>query len=285
MPFWDDPDYSRGGPIRVDNGIRARSRRGDIGSTWWSRRFLDVLESLELGGRLNRGRAYARSGQVLSLEVSAGAVSAVVQGSRPEPYRMRIALAVIRARQWARIERALADQIIFSAKLLAGELPEDLETVLAGLRVALFPTSAGQLSMTCDCPDHSVPCKHVAAALYLLAEAFDADPFLVLAWRGRDRTALLSSLRLMSTVDESRPRRSPLDELRVPPRELADCVDGYFDCQARVTRLEPRPAEIVVSDAVLLERDPLPVEVRGTPVVDLLRPAYRAMAGEAAPPV
>jgi len=284
MPFWDDPDYPRGGPIRVDNGIRARSRRGDIGSTWWSRRFLDVLESLELGGRLNRGRAYARSGQVLSLEVSAGAVSAVVQGSRPRPYRVRIALAVIRAKQWERIERALADQVIFSAKLLAGELPEDLESVFAGLRVALFPTSADELSMTCSCPDHAEPCKHAAAALYLLAEAFDSDPFLVLAWRGRDRAALLSSLRLMSTVDKSRPHRSPMDELRAPRRELADCVDGYFNCQGRVTRLERQPAEIVVPDAVLLERDPLPVELRGTAVVDLLRPAYLAMADEVTPP-
>ncbi|HET9140130.1 SWIM zinc finger family protein [Actinophytocola sp.] len=284
MPFWDDPDYPRGGPIRVDNGIRARSRRGDIGSTWWSRRFLDVLETLDLGGRLTKARAYARSGQVVSLEVSAGAVAAVVQGSRPRPYRVRIELPVIGALQWTRIEQALAGQVIFSAKLLAGELPEDLESVLAGLRIALFPASAGELSMRCTCPDDSVACKHIAAALYLLAEAFDRDPFLVLAWRGRDRTTLLSNLRLMSTVDEPRPRRSPLDELRAPQRDLADCLDGYFDCQGRVSRLEREPAEIVVPDAVLRERDPLPVEVRGTPVVRLLHPAYLAMAGETVPP-
>ncbi|HEU5470310.1 MAG TPA: SWIM zinc finger family protein [Actinophytocola sp.] len=286
MPFWDDPDYAKSGPIRVENGIRARSRRGDIGDSWWSRRFLDVLESLELGGRLARGRSYARSGQVLSLEVSAGAVTAVVQGSRPRPYRVRIGLAVLTARQWTRVERALAEQVIFGAKLLAGELPPDLEQVFAGLKIALFPRRPGDLAMTCSCPDDSVACKHIAAALYLLAEAFDADPFLVLAWRGRDRTTLLANLRLLSTADQSRPRRSPLDELRGPHADVAERVSDFYACQGRLTRLQPHPADIVVPDAVLLERDPLPLEVDGVAVVDLLRPAYLAMAGgaETVPP-
>ena len=43
--------------------------------------------------------------------------------------------------------------------------------------------------MRCSCPDSEVPCKHLAATFYLLAEAFDEDPFLILRWRGRDREA------------------------------------------------------------------------------------------------
>jgi uncharacterized Zn finger protein len=284
MPFWDDPDYEKSGPIRVDNGIRARSRRGDIGSTWWSRRFIDVLESLELGSRLASGRAYARSGQVVALEVTPGAVAATVQGSRREPYRVRVRFAVIKPLRWTRIERALTDQVIFSAKLLAGEMPEDLEDVFAGLGLSLFPESADQLSMDCSCPDWSVPCKHVAATLYLLAEAFDRDPFLVLAWRGRDRATLLGNLRRLrrpdlSTVDESAaPGRAPLDELRdVQPPPLAECVDSYYACRGRLIPVERHRPEIMVPDAVLRERDPLPLDAHGSSVVDLLRPAYFAM--------
>jgi uncharacterized Zn finger protein len=275
MPFWDDPDYSKSGPIRVENGIRARSRRGDIGSSWWSRRFIAVLESLKLGGRLARGRSYARSGQVLALEVRAGAVLATVQGSRPRPYTVRIKLGVLKPKQWAEVEREIAGQAIYRAKLLAGEMPEDLEDVFAELGVPLFPASARELTMTCTCPDDSVPCKHVAAVLYLLAEAFDGDPFLVLAWRGRDKDTLLRNLR-SSTVDTPRP--STWDELLTAPGPpLAECVERYFACQARITPVDRRPAGIVVPDAVLRERDPLPISVRGTPVTDLLRPAFDAM--------
>ena len=282
MPFWDEPDFDSSGPIRVDNGIRARSKRGAIGSSWWSRRFIDVLEGLDLGTRLANGRSYARSGQVLTLEVAAGSVTAAVQGSRPRPYQVSIELKQIWPTQWERIERALADQVIFSAKLLAGELPQDLERVFAELKQPLFPATAGELTMECSCPDWSVPCKHVAATLYLLAEAFDRDPFLILAWRGRNKAELLTNLRRLrtpepSTVDSVTPRASVWDELRATPQPpLADCVDRYFACQGRPTRLEARP-EIIVPDAVLRERDPLPVEVRGKALVDLLRPAYLAM--------
>ena len=284
MAFWDEPDFEKSGPIRVDNGIRARSKRGAIGSSWWSRRFIDVLEDLDLGTRLASGRRYARTGQVLTLEVTAGAVAATVQGSRPRPYEVSIELKQIWPTHWERIERALANQVIFSAKLLAGDMPQDLERVFTELRQPLFPRSADELTMECSCPDWSVPCKHVAAALYLLAEAFDRDPFLILAWRGRDKAELLTNLRRLrtgsSTVDSVAARPSGWDALRAEPQPaLADCVDSYFSCQGRTTRLEARP-EIIVPDAVLRERDPLPVEVRGKPLVDLLRPAYLAMGPE-----
>ncbi|HET9971276.1 MAG TPA: hypothetical protein VFQ68_23775, partial [Streptosporangiaceae bacterium] len=60
---WDEWPPAR--PIRVDGGIRARSKRGAIGEQWWSRRFIEVLESYGMSSRLARGRSYARAGQVL----------------------------------------------------------------------------------------------------------------------------------------------------------------------------------------------------------------------------
>ena len=79
----------------VEGGLKARSARGSIGSTWWSRRFIDVLESLAIGGRLTRGRAYARKGQVISLDVTPGEVTASVQGSQARPYRVRIGFRAV----------------------------------------------------------------------------------------------------------------------------------------------------------------------------------------------
>ena len=71
----------------VEGGLKARSTRGAIGETWWSKRFLAVLESFALGTRLTRGRAYARKGQVMSLEIEPGSLTYVLgpsgAGGRP----------------------------------------------------------------------------------------------------------------------------------------------------------------------------------------------------------
>ncbi|MEU5790936.1 SWIM zinc finger family protein [Micromonospora purpureochromogenes] len=186
-----------GPPRRVDGGLKARSTRGAIGVSWWSRRFLEVLESFALGTRLTRGRSYARKGQVLRLDVTPGRVEATVQGSRAEPYRVGIELPVFPAALWERVERDLAAQAFFSARLLAGDLPAELEEVFVDAGAPLFPSGVAELTQRCSCPDFAVPCKHLAATFYLLAEAFDADPFQLLHWRGRGRAELLDRLRAL----------------------------------------------------------------------------------------
>jgi uncharacterized Zn finger protein len=183
------------GPIPVDGGIKARSKRGAIGEQWWSRRFIAVLESLGMSGRLQRGRSYARKGQVLEFSLTQGKVTARVQGSRPQPYKVTIGVLPLTTSQWREVERRLASQALFRAKLLAGEMPAEIEQVFADCGTPLFPRSAADLDMHCSCPDWEVPCKHLAAVCYVLAEAFDDDPFAMLAWRGRDRDTLLAALR------------------------------------------------------------------------------------------
>ena len=191
MSGWYPPSR----PRAVENGLKARSSRGEIGSSWWSRRFLDVLESFAMGSRLTRGRTYARKGQVISFDVLPGEVRAMVQGSRVRPYRATIGLAVFSELVWAKAEIALSEQALPSAKLLAGEVPPELEELFDGAGAPLFPRTFNELELRCSCPDWEVPCKHLAATFYLLAEAFDADPFLILRWRGRDRERLLGRLR------------------------------------------------------------------------------------------
>jgi uncharacterized Zn finger protein len=192
---WEGPFPPRTRPRRVEGGLRARSTRGAIGRSWWSKRFLAVLESFALGGRLTRGRAYARAGQVLALRVAPGTVSATVQGSRAQPYRVTVGLTPFPPPVWETVEVALAEQAIYSARLLAGDMPPDIEEVFAAAGAPLFPGRFADLTPACSCPDPVVPCKHLAATFYLLAEAFDDDPFQLLHWRGRDRQTLLARLR------------------------------------------------------------------------------------------
>jgi len=128
-------------PREVDGGLRARSSRGAIGQSWWSGRFTAVMEDIGLGSRLQRGRAYARRGQVISLDVGAGMVTASVQGSRARPYRVKIGLTSLGKAEWAKVERALAENAWYLAKLLSGDMPEDIEDVFAGQGLGYIPGS------------------------------------------------------------------------------------------------------------------------------------------------
>ena len=215
-------DWSRFKPakrIPVEDGLELRSRRGAIGESWWSRRFLSAIESILTGGRLTRGRTYARQGQVIDLGIGSGLVVAQVQGSRRTPYGVQISMPAASDMRWEAIVDALAAQAGYAARLLAGELPHEIEDVFAEAGVALFPERGSHLTTSCTCPDWATPCKHAAAVCYLMAEAFDDDPFLLLAFRGREREALLDELRDRRglAVDDGGPSGTASPSL-APPR-------------------------------------------------------------------
>jgi uncharacterized Zn finger protein len=148
---FDSGYFPKSTPRQADGGIRAKSTRGKIASTWWSSRFIEVLETSGMGNRLARGRNYARRGQVLSLELDAGQAVASVQGSDVRPYRVRISVTAYGKADWARIEEKLSADAWFLAQLLAGQIPPDIEDVFDSLGLALFPTD--DLSLDCSCPD------------------------------------------------------------------------------------------------------------------------------------
>jgi uncharacterized Zn finger protein len=297
-------DYGR--PRRVDGGLRARSTRGAIGRSWWSRRFVDVLESFALGTRLTRGRSYARAGQVISLDVAPGVVTASVQGSRSTPYRVGVQLPVFPEPVWGRIEGLLAAQALFSARLLAGDVPPELERLFADAGAPLFPATIDELRMRCSCPDVAVPCKHLAATFYLLAEAFDADPFRLLHWRGRDRAGLLARLRaLRGASGRKRPDRQATrrggaadvgarDGVGSTGRDEAAAVVGAALALADLTAEEPvaqldrfwlspvplpdRPATLATGSDLLLRQLGAPGAAIGGPgLSERLRRAYRRL--------
>lgn len=272
-PWWQDRPAAR--PVPVDGGIKARSKRGAIGQSWWSARFIQVLEAIGVGGRLGRGRAYARAGQVISMETTAGAVRAEVQGSRPRPYWSRIGLTTFGKVEWGRVEQAMADSAWYAAKLLAGEMPPDIEDVFAEVGLTLFPASVKDLSMDCSCPDHEVPCKHLAAVFYLLAESFDDDPFAILALRGRDRETLLDNVRSRRGSAGSGGAEQHAPDIAAPA--LADCLDSYYRPAAELPRLVAPSAPV---DAVLDQLPSVDLVVRGRPLAELLRPAYRALGDQ-----
>jgi uncharacterized Zn finger protein len=188
-------DFKPKQPIRSDKGIKARSKRGAFVEKWWAQRWIKALEGITDAGRLRRGQSYARAGQVLSIEEKAGVITARVQGSRPTPYKVTIRLEPFSAAQWHAVIEALAERAIFSAQLLAGEMPQEIEEAFHAAGVSLFPDNKNQLMTECSCPDWANPCKHVAAAHYILGEQFDEDPFLLFRLRGRSQDEITAALR------------------------------------------------------------------------------------------
>ena len=184
-----DHEYTR--PREAKGGIRAQSKRGDFGASWWAKRWVQALENFSLGSRLARGRSYARRGQVVSIDVRPGEVAASVQGSRKRPYRVSIAVATLPGPDLHRLQAALVERPVFAASLLAGRMPENIEDAFADVGLFLFPSRMSDLETDCSCPDFANPCKHIAAVYLLLGEEFDRDPFLIFRMRGIERDELL----------------------------------------------------------------------------------------------
>jgi uncharacterized Zn finger protein len=265
---WDDPwkRYPESRPLATTGGIPTSKQRGAMAATWWSKRFIEVLESYGLGTRMQRGRRYARSGQVLSLDVTPGLLVAQVQGSRRIPYVVSIHSTPPTEHAWSTLQEALQARVGFVARLLAGEVPPELEDACTDAGIALFPRAWAQLSANCNCPDWENPCKHLAAVLYVFADQLDADPWLLLSWRGRTREELLAHLDTISST-----RR-------------ADGLPAWWPLVpggANLGRLRWRPPQATPAEpahATLSRLPPLDISHGETPVTELIALAYPALA-------
>ncbi len=228
---YDHDWYPKPSKPKPADGIRAKSQRGKIGESWWADKWIKALEPLLDAGRLGRGRSYARSGQVLNLDIGPGVVTSRVQGSRATPYKVKIAVKVLTAAEWSKVVDVLAEQAIFAAKLLAGEMPRDVEAAFSAAHVSLFPTQRTDLQTDCSCPDYANPCKHVAAVYYLLGEHFDEDPFLIFQLRGKDKELLLAELRQRRSVDDLAVAEdaSPYDAALAVSEESTEPLEAVMD--------------------------------------------------------
>jgi uncharacterized Zn finger protein len=241
---WDWPPREK--PRRVEGGIKAQTKRGAFGQRWWAKRWIAVLEGFELGARLTRGRAYARAGQVADITLEPGGVRASVQGSRAKPYQVTIRMRELTAKEWSAVGAAISANTRLAAMLLAGEMPEDIETAFAAAGTTLFPKTQGELKTACSCPDWSNPCKHVAAVFYLIGEEFDRDPFLLFVVRGLQRETVRELLSPEDAAGNStEAERAVLQKVK---RESAKRVGSRSGTKratasARATPTEPAAAE------------------------------------------
>ncbi|WP_410612517.1 hypothetical protein [Amycolatopsis sp. lyj-109] len=234
---------------------------------WWPTRF--IRASTAIGVLLPA----PGQGRVVSLAVGAGRVDAEVQDGRP--HQVRIGLTAFGKTDWAAITHALAAKASLTVQLLGGELPRDVEQIFKAVRLPLFPSSAREVSLDCTCPAAEVPCGHLNAVFTELVARVADDPFTVLALRGRDREALLEELknRLISAEPLDPDDRSPA---------LTGVMDSYFDCGPApgLGGAAPLHGPRTAFDALLDQVPPFAITADGDDVAELLRPVYRALAGQ-----
>jgi uncharacterized Zn finger protein len=272
--------YPQKPPRPVKNGIKAKSKRGDIGETWWSQRWVSILKSFHMGARLTRGKSYARKGQVAAIDIQKGVVTAKVQGTRKRPYSVTIELPLLSDDEWDKVTDAMASQALFAAKLLSGEMPKNIEEAFYQVDISLFPAAREELNTECSCPDWANPCKHIAAVYFLLAEQFDEDPFLIFTLRGRTKEEIIRILR------EKRARALPEEDTVVSKvtgdiNPLEDCLDTFWEAGEKLDSFVTNPAAPEVENVILKRLGEAPFTVRGKNVAFLLSKVYSIVSAAA----
>ncbi|MGK7878147.1 MAG: SWIM zinc finger family protein [Xenococcaceae cyanobacterium] len=168
---------------------------------WWVQRWLELLDSYRFKKRLERARIYAREGNVLSIEFKGAQVLAKIQGSEAEPYQVSLSLTPFTDEDWGYVIETMSQKAIFSAQLLAGEMPPNIEDVFTANGLTLFPFSLSEIHSHCTCPDKANPCKHIGAVYYQLGDRFSEDPFVLFRLRGRTKAQILDTLRQLRSRD------------------------------------------------------------------------------------
>ena len=151
------------------------------------KRWNDLLNSYRFKKRLERARNYAREGNVLSIEFRGPEVLARVQGTAPEPYQVSLSIDPFSEEDWNYVVETMAQEAIYSAQLLAGEMPQNIEQVFTANGLSLFPFTLPDIHSRCSCPDPQNPCKHIGAVYYQLGDRFSEDPFVLFQLRGRTK--------------------------------------------------------------------------------------------------
>lgn len=224
-------------PRRVRGGVKISStEQASLWSeSWAAQRWIRILEQAAPGKRAVDGLEYAVLGQTKSLIVEPSTLVASVQGRAERPYVVKFQLDPFTPEQWEKVVAVMTDQAVYSAKLLAGDLPTNIEDVFVPLGLKLFPTEQTEIAFSCTCaefqaedrtrnaskaagetPAPALWCKHGACAAYLLAQRLSSDPFVLFKLRGLDGQELLERLRHSRAVANSSKTNPSVYAGRVP---------------------------------------------------------------------
>ncbi len=221
---------------------------------WWSQQWLDLLDKYRFKKRLERARNYARQGNVLRIDFTEQKVLAQVQGTQPEPYEVSLWLDTFSDEEWGYIIETLSQRAIFSAKLLAGEMPQDIEDVFAANGLRLFPFKLDDVHSRCSCPDKANPCKHIGAVYYRLGDRFSEDPFVLFQLRGRTQQQIITALRQLRSQTEENVEPKTQEETTIKLNSDVPKIEQFWNyseqLESSLVVITPPPSSETVLDVL-----------------------------------
>jgi uncharacterized Zn finger protein len=304
-------------PRKVRGGLKVPA--GDIAppaspTAWTAHRWLRLLEQAVVGQPLIEGLDYARQGQTKRMTIGPGSVVASVQGRSDRPYNTTITIGTFTTEHWDKVVETMSEGAIYAAKLLAGELPANIEDLFVPLGLKLFPTSPAELTVSCDCraamvayaeataaaaraiairtgqpvkPTEPAPpqddnpwCKHACCVAYLLAHKLATEPFLMFALRGMEGKDLLERLRQRRTLSGMAGASTPVYPQRVPGVSdvtfpaLEEVLERFWDAGPELHEIDLPLTPPAISHPLLRRLGPSPFTNAQFPLVGLLASCY-----------
>ncbi|KJJ83858.1 zinc finger SWIM domain-containing protein [Candidatus Omnitrophus magneticus] len=163
-----------------------------IVKTWWGKSWIENLKNYaDYSNRLGRGRSYIKNGFILDFKIKEGEITSLVQGTRREPYEIRIKIEPLDNKTWDEIKKHCEGKIESLTELIEGEFPKDLAEIFTRKGQGLFP-SPKEIKFGCSCLDWADMCKHVAASLYGVGVKLDTDPKLFFTLRKVEMNDLIT---------------------------------------------------------------------------------------------
>ena len=153
------------------------------GLTWWGQNWLNALTDIDWANRLPRGRTYANKGAAKNIKIDKNKIKADVQGRRRSPYKVTIQIPPFNNKEKKCLIEEIMGNTLIITQLLNRKLPVELHDIAQSKAIKIFPSSWNDFKMYCSCPDWAVPCKHLAAVIYILANEIDRNPFIVFELR------------------------------------------------------------------------------------------------------
>lgn len=263
-------------PRRVRGGVRLSRKDPELAASWPAQRIIRLVEGGAPGDNLREGLEYARLGQAKSFILAPGRIDAVIQGRSDRPYQTRLTLPTIPPEGWEPIVRAMAEQASYTARLLAGEVPSNIEDAFAPSGRRLFPADLAEFTSTCTCGHESAWCKHACCAAYLLADRLGDDPLVMFELRGITRADVMEHLRAGRTAPPTGidvPVYVPTShgDGAVP---LEQCADRFWEAGPELDLIDIPIEPPAVSHALLRRLGPSPFPESRFPLVGLLATCY-----------
>lgn len=287
-PYHKRPAKYAEKPRRVRGGRKLATRDWPERLGPIARAFLSAVEPNAPEEAWREGMEYASKGQTRSIDIEPGAVHAAVQGREYRAHGVTLRVEPFSAGQWERIIETMLEQALHGAKLLAGEVPENIDEALAALGLTLLPRTPDAYVVQMSGREQRPWGRYACCATLVAADMLDKDPLLAFMLRGMRGEELIERIRQRREIaagEAGRGAATGRAAVRAlipgsdrPVRPLEQCMESFWDAGAELDLVETTVRRPEVSKALLRRLGPSPFAEARFPLVGLLATCYELIS-------